>query len=237
MNNRFYYGVSKCFVQNEDDKDIWVGIKKIVEFYGGPEETVTYYEGSSIRNSSILNNFEMEVESFSFPPLVLDSDFSMTYRNYTNVDLDEYEIHFVYNVRGYLDSVSKVTHEENTDPFDFSIRLFSVPVSDVVIGSRPSYHYYIKSKELSSELLEHLESILQGDDENDPRIPDLNELEDFLEGDADLRITDHGDGTWTAFTELPHVIETIGPTEFKIVWDKVKYLDEDTFKIKSGHRS
>jgi hypothetical protein len=80
--------------------------------------------------------------------------------------------------------------------------------------------------------MEAVLNVLYGTDTESPRLPTPAELLNLFIDNALLKITDNGDGTWTA--EGPDsIISALNADEFKIDWPSVVVLDEDTIQISS----
>lgn len=63
-------------------------------------------------------------------------------------------------------------------------------------------------------------------------MPGMLEVVAMFENASLLKITDHGDGSWTA--EGPdEAIQMLSPTEFEITWPSAVYLSSDTYRISS----
>lgn len=65
-----------------------------------------------------------------------------------------------------------------------------------------------------------------------PRFPTLEELLDIFESGVILRITDHGDGTWTA-DGPDSAIQMLTESMFRITWPSAVYISADTYQISS----
>jgi arginine deiminase len=52
-----------------------------------------------------------------------------------------------------------------------------------------------------------------------------------------LVITDHGDGTWSAYSPLDDVITMLDVDLFQIVSDTATYLDAETYTIESSEKN
>ena len=81
-------------------------------------------------------------------------------------------------------------------------------------------------------VLSVIENTLYGSADTSARLPEPQEIFDLFEDGAILKITDHGDGTWTA--EGPDsAIQMLSATEFEITWPSAVYLSSDTYRISS----
>ena len=65
-------------------------------------------------------------------------------------------------------------------------------------------------------------------------MPSIDEVIEILEQYVSLRITDHGDGTWSAEEiNTTGIIQMEDDTEFSITWDSAKYIDDQVYTIES----
>jgi hypothetical protein len=77
-----------------------------------------------------------------------------------------------------------------------------------------------------------VEEVLYGNDTTAPRLPTPRELLDLFIDNALLKITDNGDGTWSA--EGPDsILQILVNDQFTIDWPSVITLDEDRVQISS----
>ena len=68
--------------------------------------------------------------------------------------------------------------------------------------------------------------------ETSARLPEPQEIFDLFEDASILKITDHGDGSWTA--EGPdEAIQMLDATSFEITWPSAVYLSSGTYRISS----
>jgi hypothetical protein len=82
-----------------------------------------------------------------------------------------------------------------------------------VPGARATSHLIISLDLTGTAAMDLLQAALYGDDENDPYLPDIPAIIEMFESSTLVRITDNGDGTWTA----------TGPDELVFV-DPVNYI-------------
>jgi hypothetical protein len=80
--------------------------------------------------------------------------------------------------------------------------------------------------------LADLEALIYGDDDNDPVLPSPTEVLEIFESHTTLRITDNGDGSWTA-TGPDSAIVMLDATTFQITWPSAIFIDATSYKISS----
>lgn len=213
---------------------VWNGLISIeddIEIESGEK----YVDGVKYNNRNSVDSFAVSLEAFSYPP-ELDTDpgpISFTYRTLVGNDTDEighgYLIHIVYN--SLFESSTKAYQSlgESTDPIAFSWKVTTTPME---LNGLYSAHLVIDTRLAYSWAVEELEKVIYGSTSSDPKLPTPEELYEIFEDASILKITDHGDGTWTA--EGPdHVIQMIDSTSFEITWPSAIYLDPTTYKISS----
>lgn len=144
--------------------------------------------------------------------------FDITYRSLigsgTEGDMFGYQIHLVYNAMASLGTRSRKTINNSPAPMEFTFDLECTPVA--LPGYRPSAHYIIDTRNLDSETITQLETILYGGESEEARLPDPTELYDMLNFGSAITFTDHGDGTWTAEGAYANVHMT-GPGTWEIL--------------------
>lgn len=151
--------------------------------------------------------------------------FGLSWREMQN---EGYRIHIVYNAIAEPIQVKHQTIGTLPDPVDFAWKLSSVP--KIFPGGKPTAHFIIDSNLTLPNAVDQLEDILYGTPLSPPRLPDVEEIMDILEGSAILKITNHGDGTWSA--EGPDsVVYFIDETTFEINWPSVVYITDDLYDV------
>jgi hypothetical protein len=82
------------------------------------------------------------------------------------------------------------------------------------------------------DALAQLEDILYGNADNEPSLPDPQTVYELFESNTVLKITDNGDGTWTA-TGPDSVITMLDADTFQIDWPSAILVDGTTYQIYS----
>jgi hypothetical protein len=164
--------------------------------------------------------------------------FSLSYRTRIGNDIDGtdhgYKIHIIYNLVANPESYAYETFTDSgANPVEFGWTLTGTPVQ--FPGMRPLVHLSFDSTEIEPELLEALESMLYGTEDNSPSLPSIIEVALMFGYLGALVIVDNGDGTWTATdigtVDLPAYITMIDETTFEIDDADVTYLDGETYLI------
>lgn len=162
--------------------------------------------------------------------------FDLSYRTQLGNDLLAmeygYKIHILYNLFANPDNVVYTTLKgKEVDPIEFSWTLAGTPVK---FGNfRPTVHISIDSTKTPPELLQMLENTLYGTLTSNPRLPSIQEISEYFGYQGALIITDHGDGSWSAFDESNTYITMLDETTFQIDNADATYLDANTYEISS----
>jgi hypothetical protein len=225
----------------------WNGLVSVTDAPTIDGSDTQYIDGVQYRSSTSQEGFAATIEAFTYPnefePYIgvdgvttgqARNSFGFTYRTLSGNDtegLDRgYKIHLVYNA---LASPSEKTYETLDDSSDAATLSWNITTTPIAIeGANPSSHLIVDTTFAYSWAVEAFENLLYGSEINQPRLPTPQEVIDIFEDASILRITDNGDGTWTA--EGPDsVIQFLDPTTFQITWNSVVYLDSDTYRISS----
>lgn len=227
-------GLDRCVIYTYNDYEPWFGIVSIDSNQTDGEITTTYLDGAGNRFQTTLTGFEANAVCYNFPEAIETQDFGMCYRVYTNESLSEYELHLVYGCSAKIDSLNFVTLTRDPNIQYFSFDISTTPKYIPIKGYQPGSHLIIRTDKLWKEAIFEIESKLYGSDEEDPRLPSIEEVIEILERFVDLRITDHGDGSWTAEEiNKTGIISMIDSTTFEIDWDSGRFIDDEIYTIHS----
>lgn len=222
----------------------WNGIVSIEETPSDAEIKVVYWDGLPYRKPSSSGSFSAILSAYTYPLEFEEHNedqsgfhirqrlksFGLSYRTTTigqngNVG---YKIHLVYNA---LAAPSSEVYESSLDDTaSFKWELETTPI--LVDGIKPASHFVVDSTLAYPWAVAELEDILYGTVATEPRLPTIDELIVLFENSSILKITDHGDGTWTA--EGPdNVVKIINDTTFEINSPSVVPIDSVTYEISS----
>jgi hypothetical protein len=229
----------------------WNGLTSIVEKFD-KETTPIYYDGMKVNELVILGDFSAIMNAITYPDEFLDLEgfvstrpgvfygdqrpkpFGLCYRTKIGNDLDGdslgYKIHIVYNITALPNDRSYASLTESPSLVEFEWSITAVP--EEFPGFRPTAHIIIDSRTIDPWLLEEIEEILYGSDSSDASLMPMPELISYINDWYRLKITDNGDGTWTATEARPGFI-SINELEqsFVITNANASYLDGDTYVI------
>lgn len=224
-------GVDRGVLYLDDGSGVaWSGLIGVTETNSSFTSTASYIDGYKYALRQVPGGFSASLEAFTYPDEFEEYDgltgdiytnqkrksFNFSYR--TMVNEKDYKIHLVYG------AVTKPSDRDNqsigseVSPATFSWDL----IADA--------HYVIDSTETNSDALASLESALYGSETAISSFPVIEDVIELFESHASLRITDNGDGTWTAEGDGVTMVDA---TTFKIDSPSVIFLTADTFRVTS----
>ena len=219
-------GISDVLVSVNDDEAIrWNGITSMSVSPIRIESKPVYLDGVLRVDKKPRTVYTASISCYTYPEELDKKDIftgDLCYR--TEVD-GGFRIHILYNVVVKFDGMSNYETLVEETPIDFkwgvygTLRQSDVMFTEVVIDSRYS----------DEEAMSVIEGEIYGDN---PRIPDIDFIRDFIESTATLIITDEGDGIYTA--EGPdRVVYLTSDTEFIIDWPSVILFSDVEFEVSS----
>jgi len=233
----------------------WDGLIAVNESPSGGDAQPIYVDGVKYINQSTREEYEATIEAFTYPDEFLECEgitaidneskglfatqqkrkpFGFSYR--TLIGNDEkaldfgYKIHIVYNALARPSSRENMslTEEQEVSKFSWDITTKPIPVS----GASRSAHIVMDTRTTWPWVVKAVEELLYGTVDTPPTLPTPEELIALFVDNALLKITDNGDGTWTA--EGPDdVITMLNDTEFQISWPSALMIDETSYTISS----
>lgn len=211
--------------------EAWSGLISIDENSSDTNEVVKYIDGIRINQRRMLGYFAGNIIAYYYPDSLYEDEFTqrrvksfgLSYRTRTS---ESYKIHLVYNV---LISPAEYVHQQTeVEPFRW---LFStLPVE--IPGATQSAHLVIDASIAYSNTMNDLEDMLYGTDETEPHLPSPIEVLSIFENNAILKVTDHGDGTFTIDGPDSAII-MLDATTFEVTWPSVVILNSNTYQISS----
>lgn len=253
----FEAGVSKGVLYQEDRAGVaWSGLTSVDEDSVNESEEF-FFDGVKFNDIVTVGDFKGVIRAITYPDEFLPYEgsledqtgfymmnqpprkFSMAYRTEIGNDLNGfqhgYKIHILYNLTAIPSQISYKSLADDPEPIEFEWQVTSVP--EPIYGYQPTAHVTLNSLKLDPFLLQDIEDILYGSEDNDAYIPSLQGLATFIRKWDRLIIVDNGDGTWTATSNAPDVITMLDATTFQIVSDTAIYLDPDTYEISSSEKN
>lgn len=215
----------------------WNGLISVGEAPSGSDSEIFYIDGQVIRSDKSSGSFAASIEAFTYPSYLdddLNTVFNFAYRTLIGNDINGldngYKIHLVYNALINPSNKEYSSLNKEINPLHFNWDLTTTPFP--IDGNKASAHLIIDSRKAYPETLILFEEFLYGNNIYPPKFPSFDELFQFFEDTAILKITDNGDGTWTA--EGPDdVVYLTDATTFEIAWSSAVYIDTETYRVKS----
>lgn len=174
----------------------WTGLVSVRQNQSGGEVKPRYLDGIKISNRTSPENFECNIEAYTYPLEFEQCDgtafvqnglritqqrrktFGMVYRSKVGNDVEglefAYKIHILYNLKAEPSERPFRTLSDQNEPATFNWRVTSR--ESMVSGYRPSAHYVIDSRDVPQELLQNVEDVLYGTETTDPTLPTPGEL-------------------------------------------------------------
>lgn len=225
----------------------WNGLISVTEAPSFEDPQYLYVDGVPIDRRTDVGSFAAKIEAFTYPiefskydgiedDLVSGQErptFGLSYRTGLGNDLEGldlgYKIHIVYNALAEPSDVDYISVGDSDDLVTFSWDITTTPIA---IDGVQSAHLIIDTTKTYPETIAILEDILYGSDGVEPRLPTPEEVLDIFQENSMLKITDNGDGTFTA--EGPdHIVEMLDGTTFQIHSPSAVYIDGSMYKVSS----
>lgn len=205
----------------------WNGLISVDDQPSDQYTSEKYYDGQKYYNRKVVDSFAGQIKAYTYP-IEFETDFGFSFRS--KIKDDGYKIHLVYNVLAVMSppSYSSLSSSPDIDPFvwDFVTTPIRIP------GRAATAHIIIDATKAYPEALSDLEDLIYGSDLADAKLPAISEVLDLFEDHSILKITDHGDGTWTA--EGPDdVVYMLTDTMFEISWPSAVYIDSESYYVSS----
>lgn len=254
VGSRFYEaGVDRGVLYVGDNAGVvWNGLISVTESPSGADVAPRFIDGVKYLNHSRDKDFKGKLEAYASPYEFDECDgsiavrnglfatqqvrksFNLSYRTSIGNDVDGfdkgYKIHLIYNATAVPSDKEYKTFSDNADTMTLSWDLETSSVS--VAGASRTSHLVIDSTLAYSWAIEALENVLYGTATTPARFPTTDEVISLFEDSSILKITDNGDGSWTA--EGPDsIITMLDATTFQIDWSSAIPINSTTYLISS----
>jgi hypothetical protein len=178
----------------------WNGMTSVDEDMSEDSSSPAYFDGVKYMDVPSTGDFEATLTALTYPDEFLDYEgieglggglyvdgqgskfFGLSYRTLVGNDTEGtshgYKIHILYNLTAVANAVNYETITNSPSPIPFTWKITGVPQD--APNYRPTAHVIFDSRYLNAELFEALEAILYGDVDDDPTIPSISELLDFV---------------------------------------------------------
>lgn len=234
----------------------WTGLTGVKENPSGGDPRPYYIDGVKYLNIAGSEEFEATIEGFTSPREFDRCDgtlsiqnglfitqqprkpFDLSYRTKIGNDIDgpdhAYKIHLVYNALAKPSGRSNQSLDKTVSPMLLSWGVTTTP--PLFGGYKPSAHLVIDSRYTPSYILETVEGILYGDENNNARLPDPLELVVLFsapEPTGTLIVEALADGTYTISGD-DVAVRQIDTNNFEINGDSVISNGDGTYTITSA---
>lgn len=253
----FETGVSKGVFYDDEGRGVaWNGLTSFEESVSDQVQAV-HFDGLKFNDIVTVGDFAATMKAWTYPDEFLPyegiledqkgffvttqprSKFGLSYQTIVGNDLEGvergYKLHLLYNLTALPAVKSFSTLSLDTEPLEFEWTLTAIP--EAIENYRPTAHVILDSRRIDPWLLEDIERIIYGSEDNDPYLPPLKGLATFIRKWDRLIITDNGDGTWTATSPREDQIIMVDGTTFEITADTAVYLNPTTYTISSSDKN
>lgn len=229
----------------------WNGLVTVVENFDKDSSPV-YYDGTKIADLVVLGDFSATITAVTYPDEFIDLEglapkrrgmffgnqkskvFGLSYRTQigddVSGDIAGHKIHILYNLTAVPAPKTYSTVSSALAVVEFAWTVTAAPVN--VPGFRPTAHIIIDTRDFDPWLLEDLNAILYGSTTVVASLPAMPDLLAFINAWYRIKITDNGNGTWTAQSLRNGVITNDAPnSQFTIIGADETFLDVNTFII------
>lgn len=227
----------------------WSGLTSVVVNPGSGSESV-YYDGMKVNEVITVGNFKATMKAVTYPNEFEELEgqsydsygvmynnqpprsFNLTYRTQVKTDTDidyGYKINLIYNLTAVPSDKTYASEGEDPSLVEFEWEITAVPQE--VPGHRPTAHITIDSRKIDPLLLIRIEEILYGSNNAFPLLPPMEEFLSLLVDWYRIAIIDHGDGTWSAISEIPGLVVDNGDGTFEINEIDAIYFTPEMYQI------
>lgn len=231
----------------------WNGLISISETPNGGKAEAVHLDGVKVANEASIENLGFTLQAFTYPDEFEACDgtsetngisfgeqprvpFDMTCRTMlgndtVGTDLG-YQIHIYYGCYAAPSAQSFESLDDSPQAVPFAWNV-STATDQCLPGFRSSTHLVFDSRNAPRpELITDLENMLYGTSTTPPTLPSLEDLAFWFQDWWLVRITDNGDGTWTA-TGPDEYFSTPGADQFQINYESAVYINADSYTITS----
>lgn len=228
----------------------WNGLISINETSSSEFGAPVYLDGRLVYQDQLPGNYTATLTAFTFPDEFLEvtgmeeakdgvflgqqltgNTFGLSWRTIIGNGGESnvaYKLHILFNATAIPVAIARKTLTDEVDPINFSWEIHATPMD--VAGFRPTAYVVIDSRKIDKRRLESIERRLYGGVNSEATLGTLAELMGYIENDVLIRITDNGDGTWTA--EGPdELITTYGTDWFRIADVNATNINSTTYTI------
>lgn len=213
----------------------WTGLISVTEDADSTPSAL-YIDGQKVRDHIVPTVFSGTIVAYTYPDEfekcigVVSGMSSQPKLNFGLAYRDNRSIHLIYNAQASPSSEQYQSLGGDVNPVNFSWDITTTPVD--VPFSRATARLVISLDYSDPAAISDLEDIIYGNDVSDPVLPDPATVIDIFESHAILRITDNGDGTWTATDDGSGIITMLDSETFQIDWPSAIFFAADSTKYR-----
>jgi len=253
---RFETGIDRGVLYPPNECGVpWNGLTSVEEEAANTVEAV-YFDGVKFNDLVTVGDFSGVIKAITYPDEFIQFEgsledqtgvvilnqpqgrFGLAYRTMignVNGEFNHYKIHLLWNLTALPSTKIYETIADEVGLTEFEWSITAVP--EDIENFRPTAHIILDSRKIDPYLMADIEAIIYGDEDSCPTLPSLKGLTSFIRKWDRLIITDHGDGTWSATTNVEGIIEMIDETTFRITTDTAEYLTADEYRIWSSEKN
>lgn len=230
----------------------WNGLSSVIESFNSDSSPV-YFDGMKINNLMVLGDFAGTLKALTYPDEFVELEglgelrrgvfladqapklFGLCWRTQMGNDLEGdqvgYKIHLLYNVMAIPKDKTHESLSDQPSMEEFEWEITAIPQETP--GFRPTAHFVLDTRDLDPWLLEDLEAFLYGDESREAVLLPMPDLVSFMRTWYRVKITDNGDGTWSATSQRDGFIYFLDPEQdlFQITNVNAVYLNDTTYQI------
>lgn len=228
----------------------WNGLISVSEKLDTETKSV-FYEGVKINELVSLGAFTATMKAVTYPNEFVEIEglaevqrgaffaeqqpqtFGLCYRTKIGNDVASdsvgYKIHILYNVIAVPQDKNYATITNQPSLVEFEWDIFAIP--EEIEGFRPTAHFVLDSRTIDPWLLEDLEKVLYGNHAVDASLIPMADLVEKINNWFRVKITDNGDGTWTATSKRNGFITEEEDGYFEIEKVNAIYLSTTQYQI------
>ena len=230
-------GVSQAVLYPQNSPGVaWNGLISVTE-KGDDNTTTIDLDGQRANAESLPGTFAGTLSAYMYPDELeaclgnIDGYTSQPRQTFGLSYMDNHQLHILYNVLLKPGTDKYQTLSDNPSALAFNWDFTTVPV-DIPFG-RPSAHLVIMVDYAQPGSLSALEDVLYGNAANAPSLPSPLDIYNIFDPYAVLKVTDNGDGTWTADDGGTGAISMVDGNHFQITWPSAVFLSDTTYRIHS----
>ena len=198
--SRIPTGLDRGVLYSSDGRGhTWTGLVSVIEAASRVEISSYFLEGIEYNRSNPTGIFRGGITAFTYPDVLNNLEretYGVCYRTWNDVEHSSYSIHLIYNVTFTPSDKSYSTQESSIEIPTFDWKIDTQPAN--LTGYFPTAHFVFDTSQAHSWMIAELEKVLYGTDDTDARLPPIDELVELFEHYSILKITDLGDGRFTA---------------------------------------